>query len=280
MRLLALRGENLASLAAPFAVDFEAEPLRGAGIFTISGPTGAGKSTLLDAVCLALYDSLPRMISASGRVGRLDGPDDIAYNDVKGVLRAQCGSGFAEVDFVGQDAGRYRARWEVRRARGRATGRLQKQTMSLIDLTSGARLGDKKTEVLARIQDKVGLTFEQFRRSVLLAQGEFDSFIKADAKERALLLEKITGTQLYSVISQKTFERARAEELALTTLREKLGQQLPLDPAARAQAEDSLAVAEQRDQALEERRARHQRAVDWHEQRARARSKVFCEITL
>ena len=50
MRVLAIRGRNLASLEGEFSIDFTEEPLASAGIFAISGPTGAGKSTLLDAM--------------------------------------------------------------------------------------------------------------------------------------------------------------------------------------------------------------------------------------
>ena len=71
MRILAIRGENLASLCDPFEVDFETEPIRSAGIFAITGPTGAGKTTLLDAICLALFDSLPRMDRRGWRGSRL-----------------------------------------------------------------------------------------------------------------------------------------------------------------------------------------------------------------
>ncbi|MGO1118342.1 AAA family ATPase [Rhodovibrionaceae bacterium A322] len=266
MRLLALRGQNLASLADAFEVDFEAEPLRSSGIFAISGPTGAGKSTLLDAVCLALYDRLPRMVAVSSREGRAAGQDDMAYNDVKGVLRAQSGGGFAEVDFVGRDGLPYRARWQVRRARGKAEGRLQNQTMSLTDLSTGDRLGDKKTEVLALIQEKVGLTFDQFRRSVLLAQGDFDNFIKAESKERAQLLERITGTEIYSDISKAVFERFREEDRALKELTVRHGDQLPLEEEARQKAEAELSEARQQDQVLEQQLLIHQRALDWYEQ--------------
>ena len=67
MRVLAIRGRNLASLEGEFSIDFTEEPLASAGIFAISGPTGAGKSTLLDAMCLALFSRTPRTELAKER---------------------------------------------------------------------------------------------------------------------------------------------------------------------------------------------------------------------
>ena len=59
MKIVAIRGKNLASLEGEFMIDFTVEPLCSAGIFAITGSTGAGKSTLLDALCLALFDCTP-----------------------------------------------------------------------------------------------------------------------------------------------------------------------------------------------------------------------------
>lgn len=110
MRILAIRGQNLTSLAGAFEVDFEAEPLASAGIFAITGPTGAGKSTLLDAMCLALFNEVPRLASArSGQVG-VAGGETLSAGDPRALLRHRAGEGFAEVDFVGLDRRRYRAR--------------------------------------------------------------------------------------------------------------------------------------------------------------------------
>ena len=61
MRILAIRGCNLASLAGEFETDLAHGPLGMAGVFAIVGPTGAGKSTLLDAMCVALCDRTPRL---------------------------------------------------------------------------------------------------------------------------------------------------------------------------------------------------------------------------
>jgi len=66
MRILAIRGKNLASLAEPFEILLNAGPLEQAGLFAITGQTGAGKSTILDALCLALYDEIPRLPSGQG----------------------------------------------------------------------------------------------------------------------------------------------------------------------------------------------------------------------
>ena len=101
MKILALRGKNLASLAGEFEVNFEEEPLRSAGLFAISGPTGAGKSTLLDALCMALYDETPRLVKASGNKTLPDGKIFISQQDTGNLLRRGTGDGYAEVDFVG-----------------------------------------------------------------------------------------------------------------------------------------------------------------------------------
>src|SRR5262245_20908724 len=74
LRILAIRGARLASLEAPFEVDLGQEPLRSAGVFAIVGPTGAGKSSLLDALCLALFDTTPRLERTPRQ--KIDGDDE------------------------------------------------------------------------------------------------------------------------------------------------------------------------------------------------------------
>lgn len=246
MRVLAIRGENLASLTFPFEVDLERPPLAGAGLFAISGPTGAGKSTLLDALCLALFDAVPRLTEGSSApVGSEDEPEEarLSANDVRSILTRGAGQGHAEVDFVGNDGRRYRARWEVRRARGKASGRYQPQTLSLRELETGIELGRTKTETLEEISERIGLTFEQFRRAALLAQGDFAAFLKAKERERSELLERITGTEIYGLISKAAHVRASEEAQALRDVQTRLDAVSPLAPDRRAALEQEVAGA-------------------------------------
>ena len=201
MRILAIRGENLASLARPFELDLTAEPLAGAGLFAITGETGSGKSTILDALCLALYGEYPRV--AVGRQEKVPDPSgkELSISDERAILRRGAASGFAEVDFIGQDGIGYRARWAVRRARGKANGQLQDPQRSLKRLDDDSAVAEGKTSVLKEVEARTDLTFEQFRRTVLLAQGDFDLFLLADERDRAELLEKVTGTEIYGSIS-------------------------------------------------------------------------------
>ncbi|GAA4011577.1 AAA family ATPase [Actimicrobium antarcticum] len=244
MKILAIRGCNLASLAGDFAVDFEQEPLKSAGLFAISGPTGAGKSTLLDALCMALYENTPRLIKAGNKNLPDVGNTTVTQQDPRNLLRRGTAEGYAEVDFVGNDDHAYRARWSVRRARGKVDGGLQKTIMSLHRLPGLQPIGGTSKEVLAEIVQRIGLTFEQFTRAVLLAQNEFSAFLKADDNDRGELLETLTGSTIYSTLSQRAFARARLEQDGLQRLNDRLADQSPLDDEARSQLEQQSAAAD------------------------------------
>jgi exonuclease SbcC len=238
MRILAIRGENLASLKAPFLIDLTAEPLASAGLFAITGETGAGKSTLLDALCLALYGECPRLAQAGVNDDVPDAAgDSIKARDARAILRRGAAAGFAEVDFIARDGLPYRARWGARRARGKADGRLQAVERSLTRLTDGQVLESQLSAVNARIVEATGLTFDEFRRTVLLAQGDFDAFLTAGTTERAALLEKVTGTQRYRDISRRVYERHAETQAALQALEnQRTGAQALTDEARAALA--------------------------------------------
>ena len=270
MRILAIRGRNLASLSNGFEVDFTAEPLASAGLFAITGPTGAGKSTLLDALCLALYERTPRLSRANSRSESVPdvGEHAIGSSDPRNLLRRGAGEGWAEVDFVGSDGQGYRSRWTVRRARGKQDGKLQASEISLSRLADGQLLGDhRKTETLRQIEAVIGLNFEQFTRAVLLAQNDFATFLKAGDDERAELLQTLTGTETFSRLSVLAFERMKDERKALDQLYQQLQDCQPLAPEERAQAEAGLIDANRQLQALERERGALTERQNWHRQR-------------
>lgn len=267
MRILAIRGKNLASLAGEFAIHFHQEPLASTGLFAICGPTGSGKSTLLDALCLALYDETPRLTRATVKGVSLPdvGEETITPQDPRNLLRRGAGEGSAEVDFIGNDGLAYRARWSVRRARGKAGGKLQNTEMLLQTLDGEQRIGGVKNEVQQAIRERLGLSFPQFTRAVLLAQNEFAVFLKANDNERAELLETLTGLDAYTGISIRAFERAKAEQQALDALKSQLAGQQPLAGEARAELDRQLAAAREETATLDQRKTELDRQLQWHE---------------
>lgn len=225
MKILAIRGKNLASLEGQFNIDFTVEPLKSSGIFAITGQTGAGKSTILDALCLALFDNAPRLNKAESSVNMYDVEEKtITQKDSRNVLRRGASEGYAEVDFVALNGDKYRSRWMVRRARGKADGTLQATSIKLDNLTGNSEEQGTKSNLLNRIVELIGLSFDQFTRAVLLAQGDFANFLKAKSSEKAELLEKLTGTEIYSKISvsiyQKTTDAKNALDLILQRMKD------------------------------------------------------------
>lgn len=270
MKILAIRGCNLASLAGEFEIDLAQGALGGTGVFAIVGNTGAGKSTLLDALCVALFDRTPRLTNHSRVVvGRgEEDPGALGAQDVRTLLRRGAAHGWAEVDFESGDGRRYRARWSVRRARGQVDGTLQAQQVALTALDGGERLGGTKTETLDEIHRRLGLTFDQFRRSALLAQGEFATFLRADGKDRSELLERMTGTSIYSRLSVQAHLRATLAAQRLADVHRSALAIAVLADDARTAAEADRALAEQARAAARARHAAAEAAARWEREHA------------
>ena len=268
MKILAIRIKNLASLEGNTEIDFTAEPLCSAGIFAITGATGAGKSTILDALCLALYGKTPRYLQAKEagiEIHDVQG-SSLSQGDVRSILRDGTADGFSEVDFRGVDNQDYCASWSVRRARNKVEGSMQSDSITLKNITSNVAIPGKKQETLNEIARLVGLNFEQFTRSVLLAQGDFTAFMKANKDDKSSLLEKLTGTHIYTEISKNIYEKFKLEEQQLRDLNSKK-EGIPIlnEEALKALLEEQ-SLLEIQIQRLEKEIANLKTEIDWHEQ--------------
>ena len=165
MKLQKLIIENIASIEKA-CIDFEHGPLGEDSIFLICGPTGAGKSTLLDAVCLALYNTTPRLKQAANEryldeSDSFSGTGEVSIDDSRMLMRRDSVSAQVELWFTDAAGDALRAVWSVARARNKAGGKIQKVVWTL-SLQDGTPLTNKSTETRTEIERRIGLTFEQF----------------------------------------------------------------------------------------------------------------------
>ncbi len=198
------------ALRNQWTIQFDQFPLYEAGLFAITGPTGGGKSSLLDAMIVALYGRVPRY----------------GHNTPTELMTRHTAETLIELDFAVQQ-GRFRARWNLRRARGQARGRVQPARHELQNLDTNQTLDLRSSDVPKEVEKLTGLNMERFLRSVILPQGDFAAFLRAKEKERGELLEELTGLHVYSELSELAFSCSRESREALEKLQQQLGT-LPL----------------------------------------------------
>ncbi len=207
MKILSITFKNLNSIKGHQTIDFEQPPLADAGLFAITGDTGAGKTTILDALTLGLY----------GRVHRNKNEEEVmTYGE------GECS---AEVVFRSK-RGLFMADWKLVRARSKPDGKLQPSKRRIAkwdeEKEKWEYLAEKKRDVDEEVEKATGLDYNRFCRSVLLSQGDFAAFLKSNEKERSELLERITGTEIYTQISIAAFNRNKLEMEKLTQLQQQL----------------------------------------------------------
>ena len=202
MKFLQLEILNLASLdkQGGEVINFEEGALGESTIFSIVGPTGSGKSTLLDAICLALYNRAPRYPRKKGDknqnieiFGEADANENnrLAPTDSRNILTRGKKEGYSKLTFLANNGTIYRAEWHVRFQRVR----YENAKTSLYKIT---RNGEQLTEEIAdwnELPNIIGLDYDQFLRTVLIAQGSFANFLTAKENERYELLEKLIGCE-------------------------------------------------------------------------------------
>lgn len=204
MKLQKLTIHNIASIKDA-TIDFEAQPLANSEVFLITGKTGSGKSTILDAICLALFADTPRLDGTKMQGDTKDGNADVTIKDPRQLMRRNTGEAFVSLTFTGSNGIHYEAKWGVARAFKKATGTLQSKSWQLKNIDTGFTY-TKDKDISAEIQTAIGLDFSQFCRTTLLAQGEFTRFLNSKDDDKAEILEKITGVDIYSKIGKKVFE--------------------------------------------------------------------------
>ena len=223
MKLITLKIKNIASIEKA-EIHFSEGLLAEAPRFLICGDMGTGKSTLLDSICLALYNNTPRLSQASGDK-RDYGSDSITAQDPRNLLRHGANDGSAELEFEGSDGKHYTALWSARRSNNNSLQRTHHT------LTCGQEVISHKNLIAERIATSaVGLDFQQFCRTTLLAQGQFTQFLKSKENEKSEILEKLTQTDIYSAVGREIARINREKEKECTTLEAEInGAQLLTD---------------------------------------------------
>ena len=192
MKLCKLKLKNLNSFRGEIEIDFEKYPLDEASLVAIIGPTGAGKTTLLDAICVALYGKTPRLAGTG------------TQNPIHLLSHGET-EGHAELHFVANSV-RYLAEWSVRRERS-PKGQLRSASDDTLITdrlsTQGSSSGSSDNTISEEIEAILGLDFNAFKRSVMLAQGEFAAFLKANDEDRRKILEATAGVDIYDRLRDK-----------------------------------------------------------------------------
>ncbi len=199
MRIHRLDIEAFGPFATPQHIDFD--QLSSQGLFLLNGATGAGKTSILDAICFALYGSVPGARQEGKR------------------LRSDHAAPAAEPRVVCEFTARGRRfevsrspAWERPSARGR-NGYTTQQAKTLLRERVGGSWEEKSSrndEVGAELSDVLGMDRDQFTRVVMLPQGDFAAFLRSKASDRLDLLQKLFGTQRFEAVERQLAQQAAA----------------------------------------------------------------------
>ena len=250
MKILNITLKNLNSLRGEWKIDLNDSAYTSGGIFAVTGPTGAGKTTIFDAVCLALYGRTPRL--------NTNHKDEIAE-----IMSKHTNKCTASVKF--KAGGKiYVCEWSLTRTRDKH-GDEKFDTVHTIeeDSINEDRL-QKQNGASSIVAEKTGLDFRQFTQAALLAQGDFDAFLKGNTPERAKILELLTDSGKYGDISKSIARHTDDAKNLLDAIRVKRDAMTPNDDFS-SEEEISLAINETRTiiRRLEGERSELESALSW-----------------
>ncbi|PCI32235.1 MAG: hypothetical protein COB60_09775 [Flavobacteriaceae bacterium] len=236
MKILKIELRNLYSLKSDkvICIDLDNSHFKDVGLYAITGPTGAGKTTILDAITIALYHQVPRFKQSNIKAG------------LKDVISFGASDAMARVLF--RNSGIiYEASWYMRLVskNGKVLTKPQEE-VRLKNISKGLIIAEKKREVQEAVVRVTQLDYNQFLRSVMLAQGEFASFLSANSKDKGTLLEQITGEEIYKKIGDIINSKKAEESKKLEIIKGKLNSDdiLTLEEKATLESEQSLKFKE------------------------------------
>lgn len=271
MRLKKLEIHNIASIEHA-VIDFSTSPLEGEHLFLITGETGAGKSTIIDCLCLALYGDTPRLSHAKrAEYDNNRNDETLKTNDVKQLLRRGALSADVLLTFDDNNGTPHTATWHVHRARKSLSGNIigPERVIKTDDDVNPPVFLTKKTEIDKYIEKLIGLRLNEFFRTVVLAQGRFAEFLNSDESEKSALLEKMTGTEIYSRVGMKIHEVEREKRDDRDRLREKLQNIVLLNDTEKGEINDEIAQYKTQLTLVQQQRDGARKMADWLDERAR-----------
>lgn len=195
MKILKIELKNINAIRDTFVVDFEKEPFKSAGLFAITGATGSGKTTILDVISLALFHRVPRLSKLSQDY----------LSSTGAVLTRNTKEAYAAVTYACVK-GVFRSVWSIHMTRNNTLGPYH---MEISSVENDQILPLKKSEVSKKNEELIGLSYEQFLRAIVLAQGDFAKFLKSGKDRRNQLLEQITGTEIYRELGMLAHRNAK-----------------------------------------------------------------------